>query len=284
MKLFSKTIEIKILVFTSLFIIGLQGAVFFLFQQGNSGLLLAVLLMLLTVLTLLAGSLIGLICSVSLIFLAGSFLLYFSMNSTVPLVLPLPILMGYGFVILLVVLAAGKLRDYIVNQSRLNRRLQEEISQLVAVDISTGFDNTNRLKLEMELEMKRVKRYGGNFTLILIQMDYFKEFKNLYGEKELLHLLSSIADKIQKVVRKTDRKFRYSADRFALLLTQTDDASIDVVYEKLSQSIKEHQLLNQKYVTLAFRTAYSVYGKQTELLDCDDFLSQMESELVAREL
>lgn len=277
-------VETKTLMFISLLVICLQGAVFVLIQQHTQGILLAVLLSLLTVLTLLAGSLVGLLCSLGIIFLVGSFLLYLSFSSTAALILPLPLLLVYGFVLLFAVLTAGKLQESIVNQGRLNRKLQEEINQLVAVDVSTGFDNRNRLMLELELEMKRVQRYGGSFTLVLIQMEYYKDFQKLYGEEERLHLLSSIANKVRQAVRITDRKFRYSADRLALLLTQTDDTSIEVVYDKLAQSLKDHQLLNQKFVTLAFRTAYSVYGKQTELLDCEDFISQMESEMVAREL
>ncbi|MGE7544676.1 MULTISPECIES: diguanylate cyclase domain-containing protein [Sporosarcina] len=277
-------VETKTLMFISLLVICLQGAVFVLIQQHTQGILLAVLLSLLTVLTLLAGSLVGLLCSLGIIFLVGSFLLYLSFSSTAALILPLPLLLVYGFVLLFAVLTAGKLQESIVNQGRLNRKLQEEINQLVAVDASTGFDNRNRLMLELELEMKRVQRYGGSFTLVLIQMEYYKDFQKLYGEEERLHLLSSIANKVRQAVRITDRKFRYSADRLALLLTQTDDTSIEVVYDKLAQSLKDHQLLNQKFVTLAFRTAYSVYGKQTELLDCEDFISQMESEMVAREL
>ncbi|MEK4023116.1 diguanylate cyclase domain-containing protein [Sporosarcina sp. FSL W7-1283] len=277
-------VETKTLMFISLLVICLQGAVFVLIQQHTQGILLGVLLSLLTVLTLLAGSLVGLLCSLGIIFLVGSFLLYLSFSSTAALILPLPLLLVYGFVLLFAVLTAGKLQESIVNQGRLNRKLQEEINQLVAVDVSTGFDNRNRLMLELELEMKRVQRYGGSFTLVLIQMEYYKDFQKLYGEEERLHLLSSIANKVRQAVRITDRKFRYSADRLALLLTQTDDTSIEVVYDKLAQSLKDHQLLNQKFVTLAFRTAYSVYGKQTELLDCEDFISQMESEMVAREL
>ncbi|MEV9641324.1 diguanylate cyclase [Mammaliicoccus sciuri] len=277
-------VETKTLMFISLLVICLQGAVFVLIQQHTQGILLAVLLSLLTVLTLLAGSLVGLLCSLGIIFLVGSFLLYLSFSSTAALILPLPLLLVYGFVLLFAVLTAGKLQESIVNQGRLNRKLQEEINQLVAVDASTGFDNRNRLMLELELEMKRVQRYGGSFTLVLIQMEYYKDFQKLYGEEERLHLLSSIANKVRQAVRITDRKFRYSADRLALLLTQTDDTSIEVVYDKLAQSLKDHQLLNQKFVTLAFRTAYSVYGKQTELLDCEDFISQMESEMIAREL
>ncbi|MBY0223603.1 diguanylate cyclase domain-containing protein [Sporosarcina aquimarina] len=277
-------VETKTLMFISLLVICLQGAVFVLIQQHTQGILLAVLLSLLTVLTLLAGSLVGLLCSLGIIFLVGSFLLFLSFSSTAALILPLPLLLVYGFVLLFAVLTAGKLQESIVNQGRLNRKLQEEINQLVAVDASTGFDNRNRLMLELELEMKRVQRYGGSFTLVLIQMEYYKDFQKLYGEEERLHLLSSIANKVRQAVRITDRKFRYSADRLALLLTQTDDTSIEVVYDKLAQSLKDHQLLNQKFVTLAFRTAYSVYGKQTELLDCEDFISQMESEMVAREL
>ncbi|WP_153723511.1 diguanylate cyclase domain-containing protein [Sporosarcina cascadiensis] len=285
MKTFS-LIEAKTLSLLSILIIGLAAVFLFLLQEGQTGLLLNIFLVILTAISLVGGPVVGLVSSLLFIFVIGTFLLFlfFSASSSGILTIPLPYLLGFGFVLLLTALLAGKIHDQIIGQSRLNRRLQEEIDQLVAVDVETGFDNRRRMEVELDVEMRRSKRYGGTFTIILLELEFFEEFQRLYGEKELKHLVASLADKMQTIIRSTDRKFRYANNRFALLLTHTDDASIEIIYEKLTKKLKDHELLSEKYVTLSFRTAFQEFDKQADFQDSAALISQIESGMVVRDL
>lgn len=89
---------------------------------------------------------------------------------------------------------------------------------------------------------------------------------------------------MQQTIRSTDRKFRYTADRFALLLTNTSGDSVEIVYDKLAKGLNTHQLLNGKYVTLSFHTGHVFYNKETNVADYEALFSQVESEMVIREL
>ncbi|MGB3261238.1 diguanylate cyclase domain-containing protein [Paenisporosarcina sp.] len=268
--------------------IGVQIPITYLMKEGITGLPLIAILLLLISISLVAGPVTGLFGALMFIFIVGTALLYMSVTNTVLtfdlINLPIPLYFGFGLALIILILIAGRIHDSILDQLKKNRFLQEEIRQYVAVDSETGFDNRHRMVTEIQTEMSRVNRYDGAFTLILLKMDHFDDFKRLYGEKETTHLLASLAGAMQKTIRKTDRKFRYGMDRFALLLTNTDDRSVEIVYDKLAEKIKTHQLLNEKYVTLTFRSGHVVYDQHASIEDYQELFEQIESEMVFREL
>lgn len=281
-------VEIRTLLLIVLFLFAMQFLAFFLIGQGTSGLLIYGFILLLVAITFISGTVTGLYSSLLFIFIIGTVLCYLSLtNSSFTFdseIFPLPYFLGVGFALIILVLLAGRIHDLIINQGKLNRRLQEEYIQYVAVDVETGFDNKHRMIIEIQSEIKRIERYGGAFTLILLQMDYLDDFTRLYGKKETNHLLVSLAKSMDKTMRSTDRKFRYGIDRFALLLTNTNDDSVEIVFGKLAERIKTHQLLNDKYVTLTFRTGHIVYDQHSSIQDYQSLISQVESEMVSREL
>lgn len=281
-------LETRTLVLFVTLILSTQIPAYYHIGEGTTGLLLYVFLLLLVIIALIAGPVVGLFSSLLFIFLIGSFLLYLALpgtaNSFEMITISLPMLLGYGFLLIILVVIAGQIHDRIVDQGKLTRKLQNEVKQFVAIDVETGFDNKYRMAIEIESEMRRIDRYDGAFTLILIKLDYFEEFIRLYGDKEQKHLLYSLAQAMQKTIRSTDRKFRYTQDCFALLLTNTDGESIEIVYDKLAETIKTHQLLNQQYVTLSFHTGHVVYEKGVTVQDYQALFSQVESEMVTREL
>lgn len=279
--------ETKTLLLLSFLLVGLQLAVFYFAQQGQTGILLSIFLLLLTVLALVAGPVVGLMSSLIAIFVMGTFLIILYLQPTTfigPLSFSLQELLLFGFMLLLTALVAGVIHDRVVEQNKYIRKLQKEMRELVAVDSETGFDNRHRMEGELDMEIGRVNRYDGTFTLILLKMEFLEDFHNLYGDKEHMHLLISLAQHMQSVIRSTDRKYRYDADRFALLLTHTDDAFIDVVFEKLKKALQNHQLLSGKYVTLTFRVAYEVYTKEKNMHSHTELIEQLESEMLSREL
>lgn len=286
MRFFEK--ETRLLILIVLLFLGIQMPIYILVQEGVSGLFLIVFLLLLITIALLGGPAIGLFSSLIFIFLVGSFLFYFALSNTslltsyeIPL---LSTLLGYGFSLIIFVMIAGQIHNRIIEQGKEERRLADEIKQFVAVDVDTGFDNKHRMALEIDAEMQRINRYGGTFTLILFQIDFYHEFVSLYGEKEHKNLLQSLSNKVREKTRSTDLKFRYAADRFALLLTNTSEESIEIVYAKLSESIKTHQLLTGKYITLSYRIGHVSYDKEGNLTSYKALFEQVESEMITHEL
>ncbi len=162
---------------------------------------------------------------------------------------------------------AGRIHDIARELRRSVTRLQSEIKSFVAVDRVTGFDNKQRMKLELSEEIKRAERYGNSFVFLLLHMHYFKEFKSLYGEKETDRLFQYVSQQIRSSVRETDKKFRPSDERIGIVLTHTPAEHMPAVLTKLKKQLGTYQLENGKYVSLTFHVCYLPYRKDIKTAD-----------------
>ncbi|MFE6168234.1 diguanylate cyclase domain-containing protein [Viridibacillus arvi] len=274
------------LLLITILILLLQIPSYFMWDYESEGILLYIFLIILIIVSLILGTVTGLIFSLIFIFIIGSALIYFNYTDSSianSFTMPIQLFLVYGLMLIVLVLIAGRLQEVIIAREKLNRRLQEEVRNFIAVDVETGFDNNYRMGIAITEEMMRVDRYGKSFTLILLQIDHLKDFNRLYGAKETKHLLQGLAQTMDKAMRLTDKKFRYDTDRFAILLTETGGDSIDLVIDKLASKIKTHQLLSGKYVTLTFRTGYFVYEPKLDT-SYEEIISRIESEMVSHEL
>ncbi|MFN2744883.1 MULTISPECIES: diguanylate cyclase domain-containing protein [Bacillus] len=191
-------------------------------------------------------------------------------------------LVVWGMALLLFSFFSGRIHDIAVELQHSVKRLQSEIKSFVAIDRVTGFDNKERMKLELSEEMKRAERYGNSFVFLLLQMHYFKEFKSLYGEKETDRLFQFVSSQIRSCVRETDKKFRPSEERFGIVLTHTPAEHMPAVLAKLKKQLDTYQLQNGKYITLTFHVCYLTYRK--DLQTADQFLEELENEMMMNEL
>lgn len=137
------------------------------------------------------GPIYALAVTLIVLFVLGTLMMFFQTGQTslFPAEEGLRMLVVWGIALLLFSFISGRIHDITAELRRSMTRLQSEIKSFVAVDRVTGFDNKQRMKLELSEEIKRAERYGNSFVFLLLHMHYFKEFKSLYGEKETDHAL-----------------------------------------------------------------------------------------------
>ncbi|MFJ7407710.1 MULTISPECIES: diguanylate cyclase domain-containing protein [unclassified Lysinibacillus] len=264
-----------------LLILLLQLPAYFLLHQDMESLLLYIFLVLIVIITLWRGTVTGLISSLLFIFISGSTLLYIGMTGSVALLsnaFSMQQFLAYGVVLLLLVLCAGKIHELLLAQEKYMKNLQQDVKNFVAIDVETGFDNESRMRVIVNEEMRRADRHQHSFVFIMLKLENYEKFKKLYGFKEAQFLWKQLAEKIQQSVRQTDKKFRYRENYLAILLIDTSDQYIDIIYEKLDQALKNHQLLNKRWVTLSYKTSYFTYTPKMDQ-SFDDLLAEMEREM-----
>ena len=270
-----------ILFYGTLLILLLQIPSFFLVPQEKENLLLYVFLVMLVLLTLWRGTIMGLISSLLFIFISGSTLLYIGMTGTtasLSTTFSMQLFFAYGVLLLLLILCAGKINELLTEQDKYLKQLQHDMKSFVAIDVETGFDNESRMRLTVNEEMRRADRNNHSFIFMLLKLENYDEFKKLYGAKEVQHLWNQLSEKIQKTVRQTDKKFRFHDSQLALLLIDTSDQYIEIIYGKLDQALKNHQLLNERWVTLDYKTSYFMYHPHMEKT-FEELLVEMEREM-----
>ncbi|MEK4171531.1 diguanylate cyclase [Lysinibacillus sp. FSL L8-0312] len=270
-----------ILVYGTILILLLQIPAYFLLRQDVEGLLLYMFLMLLLVLTLWRGTVFGLISSLVFIFITGSTLLYTGISGSMTFLnstFSMQIFFIYGIILLLLILCAGKMHELMKEQENYLKKLQEDVRKYVAIDVETGFDNEARMYISVNEEMRRADRHKHTFVFMVLKIENYRKFQQLYGAKEVQHLWQQLSQRIQQTVRQTDKKFRFREDHIGLLLIDTTDEHMEVIYDKLDQALKNHQLLNEKWVTLRYKTSFFTYHPLKEST-FDELLEELEREM-----
>jgi two-component system cell cycle response regulator len=118
-----------------------------------------------------------------------------------------------------------------------NIYLYNEAVQMARVDELTGLHNRRALNEMISSEIKRCSRYGGVFSLIILDIDTLKPVNDTYGHLVGDEYIRQVGSIIQKAVRSTDRAFRHGGDEFSILLPETTADDATRVAERVRQQI-----------------------------------------------
>jgi diguanylate cyclase (GGDEF)-like protein len=104
-------------------------------------------------------------------------------------------------------------------------------------DVKTGLYNHGFFMTRLSEEVARSKRVGYSSSIIVMDVDKFKNFNDTYGHMAGDRVLESIAFMIKQGVRVEDIPSRFGGEEFTVLLPSTDKATVWMVAERLRTSI-----------------------------------------------
>jgi two-component system cell cycle response regulator len=135
-----------------------------------------------------------------------------------------------------------------------------EIVGLSLRDGLTGLFNHTYFYQQIDLEVRRYVRYGALVSLVLIDIDDFKEVNDTYGHREGDRILAAMGTTLMRVARDSDICCRYGGEEFAVILPLTDVHEAGVVANRLKMELVEH-LPGGRTVTVSMGVASC--GKET---------------------
>jgi len=118
-----------------------------------------------------------------------------------------------------------------------NSRLYAEVEERARTDELTGLLNRRALDELIVSEIGRHSRYGGIFSIIILDLDSFKVFNDNYGHLAGDEVLKQVGGIMRNTIRGADQAFRYGGDEFAILLPQTKIKAAYEVAERLRNQI-----------------------------------------------
>ena len=121
---------------------------------------------------------------------------------------------------------------------------EERLEHVVDHDFLTGLFNRRYFDRALEHELDRSRRYGSAGSLLLVDLDHFKEVNDRLGHAAGDDLLKSVAATLKQHVRKTDVLARFGGDEFAILLPQTDELQAQHVAEGLVKALRRDTTLH----------------------------------------
>lgn len=118
-----------------------------------------------------------------------------------------------------------------------NAKLFQDQTQLAQTDPLTELPNRRSLQHQLEHEFHRARRFASPFSVLMIDVDHFKDFNDRHGHLMGDHVLKQVTRTLRRRLRRVDTLTRYGGEEFCVLLVETPLTRAIQVAEKLRQSV-----------------------------------------------
>jgi diguanylate cyclase (GGDEF)-like protein len=144
----------------------------------------------------------------------------------------------------------------------------EQYQQMSLTDALTGLPNRRYLEERLFEEVERSKRHGTPLCYMLIDVDHFKKYNDIYGHTNADIVLMKTAAILRRSVRAIDMPARYAGDEFCIILPETDVKAASFIAERLCREVRQtdfHSEIGELMgrVTLSIGVSSFGTGRQT---------------------
>lgn len=108
---------------------------------------------------------------------------------------------------------------------------------LSLTDELTGLSNRRYFDSSYEKEFLRAQRYKNKLTLVMFDIDFFKQVNDTYGHQCGDYVLKQVSNAALQTFRKTDTVFRYGGEEFVVILTETDIEQAIIPLERFRKTV-----------------------------------------------
>ncbi|MDJ0715872.1 MAG: diguanylate cyclase [Prochloraceae cyanobacterium] len=134
------------------------------------------------------------------------------------------------------------------SMKKINKKLEEanrQLEKVVKLDMVTGFGNERVFEKYLNREWKRAGKEKIWLSVIRFDIDFFKEYKDVYGKLAGDELLRKIATPIRKVFKRpADLVTHYGEGKFGIVLPNTNVFDADRVADRIIEKIKKLEIVN----------------------------------------
>jgi diguanylate cyclase (GGDEF)-like protein len=119
------------------------------------------------------------------------------------------------------------------------RESEQRYQELSIVDDLTQLYNSRHFYHQLKMEMGRTDRYGQPLSLLLLDLDDFKQYNDAYGHLEGDQVLMRLGQVVKRSLRQTDSAYRYGGEEFTILLPMTASEAGAVIAERIRTEFKK---------------------------------------------
>jgi diguanylate cyclase (GGDEF)-like protein len=146
-----------------------------------------------------------------------------------------------SFMIFLVFATVWNFNYVILTSERLNEELREKETELLeraTTDFLTGLGNKRAFEEFATSEIKRSRRYNMPASLVILDLDHFKDINDTHGHAVGDRVLTEVGHLLKRMTRQHDLVARIGGEEFALLLTHTDMDTAHAVADAFRREIQ----------------------------------------------
>jgi len=145
-----------------------------------------------------------------------------------------------------------------------NIKYFEKIQRQATTDGLTGLVNHKTFYEILEKELWRSRRYGGQISLIMVDIDNLKSINDAYGHRAGDKAIREISRRIKESIRQIDTAARYGGDEFAVILLNTSLEDATVVAQRMVDAVANAQTTWQKeQIPLSISVGLGQYDADT---------------------
>ncbi|MEZ0313205.1 MAG: GGDEF domain-containing protein [Myxococcota bacterium] len=164
--------------------------------------------------------------------------------------------------------------------SNIESKFHEEIYRLTTIDGLTQAYNKRYFQETLERELNRSQRYGRAMSLVMFDIDHFKQINDTHGHLAGDYVLRELANIVSQNIRREDVFARYGGEEFSLILPEVELEGAAQVCEKLRSKIEEkHFMFAQKRIKVTVSLGIRTAGRGEQDITGTDFIAQADAKL-----
>jgi len=135
------------------------------------------------------------------------------------------------------------------------RKQTHTLRELSRRDVLTGLFNRRAIEEYLKEEMGRFARNGSPFSVIMLDIDHFKNVNDTYGHNAGDDVLVKLGVIVLRIIRMTDRFGRWGGEEFILLLPETQSGDASILAERIRKQVAETKYDNALSLTVSLGVA-----------------------------
>jgi diguanylate cyclase (GGDEF)-like protein len=175
---------------------------------------------------------------------------------------------------------AEMIEKHLAEKTRNLEALNEELQALSMEDHLMQIGNRRAMEVDLDHTHSASLRYRQIYSVLLIDIDFFKKFNDRYGHQGGDDALVEVAKIIKLNIRASDRLYRYGGEELLVLLPQTTAEQSKVVASKLTTSIHDANInhCESLLARLTISSGSACIEQKGELLDSSQKLVELADE------
>ena len=143
------------------------------------------------------------------------------------------------------------------------------------LDGLTGLYNRRQFEIGLEQEFNRAKRHPSDFSLAILDIDFFKKVNDTYGHQYGDYVLKTVAELMKQSFRKTDFLYRYGGEELVMIMPETNIEGAIIPVQRLRRMVEEYDfdyngIKSKVTVSIGLTMNYQNLNSTAEILKTAD--------------
>lgn len=151
--------------------------------------------------------------------------------------------------------------------------LYDSMKIMAVTDGLTGLYNHKEFYNAMRRELERARRYQHTLSLLMIDVDDFKQFNDRFGHPAGDVALRSVANLLKICARTTDIIARYGGEEFAVILPESTPAGALMVAERIKSEVASHNFIHNASIPVHLTVSIGIYSTSGGKVSEDQMVS-----------